>query len=62
MNINHFSHEGLEKAAFFLTDHDSLTPKEILLTFADQFGESLDPGELIMGLTVLFNIIPNTGA
>ena len=58
MAINYFSPEGVEKAAFFMDTRDTLSPKEILQAFAEQFGAALDPQELIMGLTVLFNILP----
>ena len=58
MDIDCFSPEGIEKAAFFMDTHDSLSPKEMLRAFAEQFGAALDPGEFVMALTVLFNILP----
>lgn len=53
-----FNHTGIEKAAFFLYKHEGLATKEIIASFAEQFGEAVDYRELIMGLTVLFNIMP----
>ena len=58
MDINYFSPEGIEKAVFFLDEHDRLGPKEMLQAFAEQFGAGLDPEEFVMALTVLFNILP----
>jgi hypothetical protein len=57
MEYDLFNYDGIEKAAFFLEEHDGLAPKEIIRLFSEQFGEAVDPEELIMGLTVLFNIM-----
>ncbi|MDR0722744.1 MAG: hypothetical protein LBF75_08170, partial [Treponema sp.] len=57
-HANLFHHAGIEKAAFFLHEHDTLTPKEILYAFTEQFGAALDPQELVMSLSVLFNSMP----
>ncbi|MDR1176630.1 MAG: hypothetical protein LBK83_14295 [Treponema sp.] len=53
-----FNPDGIEKAAFFRFEHEDLTPKEIIHLFAEQFGEAVDPEELITGLTVFFNVMP----
>jgi hypothetical protein len=57
-NYDLFNYDGIEKAAFFMAEHDGLTAKEIISAFTEQFGEAVDPRELVMGLTVLFNIMP----
>jgi predicted component of type VI protein secretion system len=57
MDSNYFAHEGIEKAVFFMYEHDSLPPAEILRSFTEQFGAAVDRRELVMGLTVLFNIL-----
>jgi hypothetical protein len=57
-NYDLFNHAGIEKAAFFLSEHEELTPKEIIRLFAEQFGEAVDPEELITGLTIFFNVMP----
>jgi hypothetical protein len=57
MEYDLFNHAGIEKAAFFRSEHGELTPKEIIRLFSDQFGEALDPEEFIMGLAVLFNVM-----
>jgi hypothetical protein len=55
---NLFDYTGMEKAASFLSEHDGLTAREILRAFAEQFDKAVDPDELMMGLTVLFNLMP----
>jgi hypothetical protein len=57
MKCDFFDHNGIEKAAFFLYEHDGLAPKEIIRAFSEQFGDAVDPEELITGLTVFFNVM-----
>jgi hypothetical protein len=52
-----FNYNGMEKAAFFLSEHEGLAPKEIIRSFSEQFGEAVDSEELITGLTVFFNVM-----
>jgi hypothetical protein len=61
MEYDLFKYEGIEKAVFFLYEHEGLGPKAILRLFSEQFGEAVDPGELVLGLSVLFNIMPQDG-
>jgi hypothetical protein len=58
MKYDLFNHNGIEKAAFFMDEHDGLSPKEIIRLFSEQFGEAVDPEELVMGLTIFFNVMP----
>jgi hypothetical protein len=58
MEYDMFDHTGIEKAVFFMEEHEDSPPKEILRLFSEQFGEAVDPKEFVMALTVLFNIIP----
>jgi hypothetical protein len=57
MKYDLFNYAGIEKAVFFRSEHEELTPKEIIRLFSEQFGEALDPEEFLMGLTVLFNVM-----
>jgi hypothetical protein len=57
MKYDLFNCNGIEKAAFFLYEHDELSPKEIIRLFLGQFGEAVDPEELTTDL-IVFNVMP----